>query len=98
MYIYQQLNLQNNINKQNRNRITVTVDSCQMGEFQGEWAEKVNELRSTYWYLQNSHGDVEYSIGNMVAKEHICITHGHKQLCGDCLREWGKGWQRLGQL
>ena len=29
-----------------------------------------------------------YSIGNGEAKELICVTHGHEQWCGDCLREW----------
>ena len=35
-----------------------------------------------------------------LAKEHICMTHGHGQPCGDCLREWegglGGGGQRGG--
>ena len=35
------------------------------------------------------HGDLEYRIGNGVAKELICLTHGHEQWWGDCLREWG---------
>ena len=30
---------------------------------------------------------VEYSIGNGVAKELICMTHGLEQWCGECLRE-----------
>ena len=30
---------------------------------------------------------VKYSIGNGVAKEHIHMTYGHEQWCGDCLRE-----------
>ena len=40
------------------------------------------------WWLQNSLGDVKYSIGR-VAKEHICMTHGHGQQGGNCLRESG---------
>ena len=57
----------------------------------GEICEKVTGLKSTYWQLQNSHGhgDVKYSTGNGEAKERICMTHGHEQGCGDCLREWG---------
>ena len=31
----------------------------------GEWAEKVRGLRSTNWLLQNGHGDVKYSTGNI---------------------------------
>ena len=46
-------------------------------------------LRSTNRQSQNSHGDVKYSIGNGVATEPICVTHGHEQLWGDCLRESG---------
>ena len=30
------------------------------------WVKKVEELRSTNWWLQNSHGDVKYSIGDIV--------------------------------
>ena len=32
---------------------------------------------------------MKYSIDNGVAKELICMTHGHEQWWGDCLREWG---------
>ena len=50
-------------------------------------------LRRMNWLLQNSHGSVKYSIDNRVAKEHICMTHGHVQWCGDCLRECvGRNW------
>ena len=52
-------------------------------------SEEMRGLRSTNRWLQNNHGDVKYSIGNGVAKELICMTHGHEQRCGDCLREWG---------
>ena len=32
--------------------------------------------------LQNSHGDVKFSIGNGVAKELTHMTHGHEQWGG----------------
>ena len=51
--------------------------------------EKVKGLRSTNYQSQNSHGNVKYSIGKGGAKELTCITHGHEQWCGDCLKEWG---------
>ena len=51
--------------------------------------EEVRGLRSTNRQLQNSHGDIKYSIGNGVAKELILMTHGHEQWWGDCMREWG---------
>ena len=30
------------------------------------WMKKGEEIRSTNWLLQNGHGDVKYSIGNIV--------------------------------
>ena len=61
----------------------------------GGTSEEVRGLKSTNWWLQNSHGDIRYSIGNGVAKELRCMTHGLEQSCGDCLREWGAaGWRR----
>ena len=41
--------------------------------------EEVRGLRSTNRKLQNSHGDVKYSIGNGVAKEHTSMTRGHEE-------------------
>ena len=52
-------------------------------------SEEVRGLRSTNRQLQNSHGDANYNIGNGVAKELICTTHGHEQWWEDCLCEWG---------
>ena len=46
--------------------------------------EEVRGLRSTNRWLQNSHGDVQYSIGNGVAKELTHMAHGHEQWWGDC--------------
>ena len=34
--------------------------------------KKVKGLRSTYWWLQDSHRDVEYSIGNII--HNIIVT------------------------
>ena len=47
----------------------------------GEW---VKGLSSTNRLSQNSHGDITYSIGNIVAEE-----LAHKQWCGDCPRVQG---------
>ena len=55
----------------------------------GGMGEEVRGLRNTNRQLQNSHGDVQYSIGNEVAEEFLYMTHGHEQWCGNCLREWG---------
>ena len=51
--------------------------------------KEVRGLRNTNSWLQYSHGDIKYSIGNGVAKELIHMTHGHEQWWGNCLREWG---------
>ena len=53
------------------------------------WVKKVEGLRSTTWELQNSHGNVKNSIGDIVAKEYVCMTQGPGQWCRDCLRVWG---------
>ena len=54
-------------------------DGCGMGGGCRRMSEEVRGLRSTNRELQNSHGDVKYSIGNGAAKELICMTHGHEQ-------------------
>ena len=43
-------------------------------EEEGLWGRmrKVKGLRSTNWYLENSYGDIKYSIGNIV--NNILIT------------------------
>ena len=41
-------------------------DDCQMGGVFRVMGDEVKGLRSTNWYLQNSNGDVKYSIGNRV--------------------------------
>ena len=42
------------------------VDSCQIGGVRGggigDWVKRVKGLQRTNWQLQNSHGDVKYSI------------------------------------
>ena len=65
------------------------LHGCQIGGDCGGMGEEVRGLRSTNRQLQNSRGDIKYSIGNGVAKELIRMTHGHEQWWGDCLREWG---------
>ena len=53
-----------------------------MGRGWRRMGEEVRRLRSTNRKLQNSCGDVQYSIGNGVAKELICMTYGHEQWWG----------------
>ena len=49
------------------------TDGCQTRRVCGGMGEKVRGLRITNRQLQNSHGDVTYSIRNGVAKELICM-------------------------
>ena len=37
-----------------------------MGGGLGDWVKRVKRLRCTDWQLQNSHGDVQYSTGDIV--------------------------------
>ena len=66
--------LMNKINKQNRNRPIdrEQTDSCWVGRKLEGWVKKVKGLRSTNLQLQNSHRDVQYSIGNIV--NNVLIT------------------------
>ena len=75
--------------KQSKQRRTETesriqsFDGCQM-----EWGcvgtgGEVRGLRSTNRLLQNGHGDVKYGMGNGVAEELTCMTHGHELKWGN---------------
>ena len=71
IYIYQQLSLKNKLSKQEQklnHRYGDHLEGYQLGEGGGRRREKVQGLRSTNWQLQNSRGDVKYSIGKGVPK------------------------------
>ena len=53
-------------------RYTEYFDCCQMGGGLGGWVKMGQGLRSANWMLQNSHGDVKHSLGNVVSN--IVIT------------------------
>ena len=76
IHTYQQLNLKNKLSKQEEQRqnhvFGERFDGCQMGRRYGGMGETVKQL-------QNSHGDVKYSIGNEVVEELIRMTQGHEQ-------------------
>ena len=46
------------------------------------------------WQVQNRQGEVKNSIGNVEAKELICMTHGH-ELRRQCWWEGCEGWRRI---
>ena len=83
LHIYQQLNIKNKYSKQEEQRqnhgYREGFDGCQFRGRSGGMGEEVRGLRSTNWLLQNSHGDVQYSIRNGVANEIILVTRGHEQ-------------------
>ena len=60
------------------------MEGYQRGEGGGEWGKGTRNKKHK-WQVQNRQGEVKTSIGNVEAKELICITHGHK-LRGGC---WG---------
>ena len=99
MQTRQQLNLKNKLSKRDRIMDMESFDGCQMGRGCGAVGEEVRGLRNTNRQLQNSHGDVQYSLGNGLAKELTRMTHGHEQWWGDCLRDWrGAKREKSGQL
>ena len=55
-------------------------------EWEGENGKKVQGLRSTNQQVQNAQGDIMNSIGNEVAKELVCVTHGHELRGGETAR------------
>ena len=81
--IYQQLNLKKQLSKQEQRQnhgYRKHFDDCQIGRGYGGMSEDRRRLRNTNRQLQNSHGDVKYSIGKGAAKELIHMTHGHEQI------------------
>ena len=86
------MNLKNKVSKQEQTQnvgYRESFNGSQIEEGCGGMGEEVMGLRSTNRELQNSHGDVKSSTGNGAAKELICMTDGHEQRWGNCLREWG---------
>ena len=86
------IELKNKLSKQEEQRENhgygECFDDCQVGRQYGGMDEDVKGLKRTNRQLQNSPGDMKYSVGNGVATELIFMTRGHEQWWGDCLREW----------
>ena len=59
--------------------------------------KKGEGIKKYKWQLQNSHGDVKYSIENRVGNKHKCMTHGPPEAMGGAGYRVGKGG-KLGQL
>ena len=54
-----------------------------IGEWEGERGEKGTENKQHKWQVENRQGEGKDSIGNVEAKELICMTHGHKLTGGE---------------
>ena len=56
------------MNKQNRNRIIDTENVLIVARWEGVWGmgEKVERIKKYNWWLQNSNGDIKYSMGNII--------------------------------
>ena len=74
--------------------------------YHGEWEEKrgerATENKQHKWQVQNRQGEGKNSIGNVEAKELICMTHGHELkggmwVGGVCMADWNKEG-KMGQL
>ena len=44
----------------------------------GEWWNKGTGNKQHKWQVENRQGEGKNSIGNVEAKELICMTHGHE--------------------
>ena len=58
------------------------MEGYQQGSGWGEKGGKGTENKQHKWQVENRQGEVKNSIGNVEAKELICMTHGQE------LRGW----------
>ena len=72
-------NLKYKINEKKKQKQThryrEQTDGYQRGGGLRDWVKQAKKLRSTNWQLQNSHGDVKYSIEN-IAKNIVISMYG----------------------
>ena len=52
--------------------------SVMKGEWEGERGGKGTENKQHKWQVENRQGEGKNSVGNVEAKELICMTHGHE--------------------
>ena len=52
----------------------------------------INKIKTEAWIRGTDRSQGEMGDWKRLGKEHICMTHRHRQQCEDCLR-WGAGWR-----
>ena len=60
----------------------------------GDNGEKGTGNKKHKWWVENRQAEVKNSIGNVEAKELICMTHGHELRWGECWWEGGARWNK----
>ena len=76
-------NLRNKTNKPTKQNRLIDAENrliVARGEGLGGLGEKVKGLGSSSWFLQNSHRDVKYSIGNTVSNSVITMNRARRGL------------------
>ena len=59
-----------------------------------EWG-KGSGNKKHKWWVQNRQGEIKNSIGNVEAKELICMTHGHELKVGNVDVRGYAGWRGI---
>ena len=78
------------------------MEGCQWGGEWGRMGENTGNKKHK-WQVQNKQGEVKNNLGNVEAKELMCMTHGHELRWGNDGGRWDTGWrgirgEKMGQL
>ena len=68
------------------------MEGCQWGGEWGRMGENTGNKKHK-WQVQNKQGEVKNNLGNVEAKELMCMTHGHELRWGNDGGRWGTGWR-----
>ena len=63
----------------------------QLGEGE-EWGKGTGNKKHN-WQVQNRQGEIKNGIGNVEAKEFVCMTHGHEVRGGGSGGKVGTEWR-----
>ena len=79
------------------------IEGYQQGS-EGEKGGEGTENKQHKWQAENRQGEGKNSVGNVEAKELVCMTHGHelqRGMCegGVCRMEWTEGkWDNCNSI